>query len=379
MSLNALQRMGMAIANPSGFAEMQQQQQQQMQQQQALQALAQQMQNEEFGIPQAVTFAAQNPALADFALQAAEMQSNMNNPLGGDSLTERVAAINAIPEAQRTPQQRALFNREAIEFMPYTTPGGDQRFVRINRFTGQIEPGTAAQGQPMQQQTGMGLPGGQPGALQAMGQTLQGENRVPQALPDQMPMSQFSPKTRQIIEEQEAKRQMQLRADKTGDLQAMAGLAATTMDMNETIDSAISQTNMLTAGLGGSVTGMIPGSPAADLGATLNTIQADAAFDRLQEMRDASKTGGALGQVSERELALLRDARVALGQEQSPEQLRKNLQNYKRIRNRAIKAVAKDFKSAYGFVPDDVRQMIRQIGQKTVKPTEDNPLGLDLQ
>lgn len=43
-----------------------------------------------------------------------------------------------------------------------------------------------------------------------------------------------------------------------------------------------------------------------------NTLRANTAFDRLQKMRDSSKTGGALGQVSEKELALLQDNLAAL-------------------------------------------------------------------
>lgn len=43
-----------------------------------------------------------------------------------------------------------------------------------------------------------------------------------------------------------------------------------------------------------------------------NTLRANTAFDRLQKMRDNSKTGGALGQVSEKELALLQDNLAAL-------------------------------------------------------------------
>ena len=42
-------------------------------------------------------------------------------------------------------------------------------------------------------------------------------------------------------------------------------------------------------------------------------------------MRDASPTGGALGQVSERELALLQNSVAALEQSQSKEQFVRNL------------------------------------------------------
>jgi hypothetical protein len=56
-------------------------------------------------------------------------------------------------------------------------------------------------------------------------------------------------------------------------------------------------------------------------------------------MRDASPTGGALGQVSERELALLNGALGSLKQSQTKEQLRANLANVKRIYNQIVNGV----------------------------------------
>lgn len=78
-----------------------------------------------------------------------------------------------------------------------------------------------------------------------------------------------------------------------------------------------------------------PGSPAANMAADLDMLGANAAFDRLQRMRDQSPTGGALGQVSERELDLLRASVAAIAQSQSPEQFRENVkalrEHYRRI------------------------------------------------
>ncbi len=60
-----------------------------------------------------------------------------------------------------------------------------------------------------------------------------------------------------------------------------------------------------TTGVSGLIMSLKPGSTAKDMRANLDTLTADAAFTSLQAMRDASPTGGALGQVSERELTLL--------------------------------------------------------------------------
>lgn len=67
------------------------------------------------------------------------------------------------------------------------------------------------------------------------------------------------------------------------------------------------------------------GTPAADVQALLNTVGANTAFDRLTQMREESPTGGALGQVSEIELRLLRDSIASLSQSQSDKQFRDNM------------------------------------------------------
>lgn len=56
----------------------------------------------------------------------------------------------------------------------------------------------------------------------------------------------------------------------------------------------------------------IPLTDARSLRGLLKTIEANLAFDRLQKMRDESKTGGALGQVSNIELELLKSSVASL-------------------------------------------------------------------
>src|SRR5690606_1509902 len=70
----------------------------------------------------------------------------------------------------------------------------------------------------------------------------------------------------------------------------------------------------------------IPGTDAANAHAKLETLKSQIAFSVLQAMRDASKTGGALGQVSERELDLLQNNLAALDTWQGDEQFKESLQ-----------------------------------------------------
>lgn len=94
------------------------------------------------------------------------------------------------------------------------------------------------------------------------------------------------------------------------------------------VDDLINQVGMSNTGLG-SLTAMIPGTSSRDFQAKVNTLKSNIAFGELTAMRAASKTGGALGAVSERELTLLESALGALDTGQSPEQFKQQLQKIK--------------------------------------------------
>ena len=78
-------------------------------------------------------------------------------------------------------------------------------------------------------------------------------------------------------------------------------------------------------GFGTRLTKNIAGTTAADVGELIKQIEASIGFGSLQAMREASPTGGALGQVSEMELGLLKSTIASLGQNQSEEQFLENL------------------------------------------------------
>jgi len=90
-------------------------------------------------------------------------------------------------------------------------------------------------------------------------------------------------------------------------------------------------------------------TPAGQMESLLETIQANVGFDKLQAMREASPTGGALGSVTERELAFLQAVFGSLRQDTSPENVRYNLQRLKEHmmgrEQRIADAIAADFPS----------------------------------
>ena len=80
-----------------------------------------------------------------------------------------------------------------------------------------------------------------------------------------------------------------------------------------------------TTGLFGSLLSRVGGTEANNLRSQLATIKSNIGFDKLQSMREASPTGGALGNVSEKENEYLQSVLGNVEQSQSPEQLKRNL------------------------------------------------------
>lgn len=95
-------------------------------------------------------------------------------------------------------------------------------------------------------------------------------------------------------------------------------------DINRALDGVVASPT-LTTGIGAQLTSGIGGTPAKDVSELVTTIRGNIGFDRLQQMRDASPTGGALGPVSDFENKNLQAVLGSLEQSQSPEQFVSNL------------------------------------------------------
>lgn len=99
----------------------------------------------------------------------------------------------------------------------------------------------------------------------------------------------------------------------------------------EDIDRALGLIGGDTTGVMGALLQQIPGTSSRNLDALLQTVRSNIGFDRLQAMREASPTGGALGAVSDFENRQLQATLGNLEQSQSEEQLRRNLERVKEV------------------------------------------------
>ena len=104
------------------------------------------------------------------------------------------------------------------------------------------------------------------------------------------------------------------------------------------IDRARRLTGPQTTGIAGAAMRRVPGSPAFDRAEAIETIRANLGFDRLQEMRDASTTGGALGAIAVQELDALRSTVASLNPDQSQEAFLQNLATVEQQYERAFRA-----------------------------------------
>lgn len=113
----------------------------------------------------------------------------------------------------------------------------------------------------------------------------------------------------------------------------------------QSVDELLPKVTDFTVGVG-SLLKNIPGSPARDFAAELDTLKANIIAGELTAMREASKTGGALGNVSDKESAFLSASLGALDIGQSPENFKEQLGKVKESIyrwNAQALSISKDF------------------------------------
>lgn len=96
-----------------------------------------------------------------------------------------------------------------------------------------------------------------------------------------------------------------------------------------------------------------PGGDAADAQAELQNLKSQVGFSVLQAMRDASKTGGALGQVSDKENEMLQNNLAALQNSQSLEQFKANLQKIIDFATASKDRLKQAYMRQYGDLPQN--------------------------
>jgi hypothetical protein len=136
----------------------------------------------------------------------------------------------------------------------------------------------------------------------------------------------------------------------------------------KTIDDVLPRVNALTSGFGGKQLSKISGTDALDVQRDIDTIIANLGFEELQEMRNNSKTGGALGNVVVKELELLQSVKSNIQTDQSPSQLRKNLEKARKLKIESDDRIRKAFEREYG------KDTYKQFKKESSKPLKTKSL-----
>ncbi len=123
------------------------------------------------------------------------------------------------------------------------------------------------------------------------------------------------------------------------------------------IDRAIELTDYTTAGVGGAVLRELPMTSARTLNNAITMVKSNLGFDRIQQMREESKTGGALGAVTEKEIDLLQSTVQRLDQLTDPAELR-----------RALKVVKEQY-----IKVQSLRQQMYAMKYSTTEPGQSRP------
>jgi hypothetical protein len=173
------------------------------------------------------------------------------------------------------------------------------------------------------------------------------------------------------LAKKKAERDAQLMAARPKARASLRAFERTTDLTNTTIDEALALASPSTTGLAAKATKNVPGTDAFNLREKLKTIQANIAFGYLQEMRANSPTGGAVGQLSERELELMGVTKASLNQDLDDQDLIKNLQRIKQelndMKTDAMDAYRIDFNTVeteepQREVPEDIRAILKKYG-----------------
>ena len=158
----------------------------------------------------------------------------------------------------------------------------------------------------------------------------------------------------QAITGGEAAQEMEEQVIKDASKQNTVGRTATIVleDIGRLKDLLTEQTFLdpVTGPIASQVASGVSASARLDAESLVSTIGGNIGFDRLQLMRNESKTGGALGAINAQEMQLLQDVMGSLKLDQSEAQLRYNLERLESIYTAIIeKASAYPNAAKYGF------------------------------
>lgn len=277
-------------------------------------------------------------ALRDAAASLEGQQSSFFNDAFGGIQTRQMQQQQL--DVRRTEQER-LRRQGMIQALPEL-----QRALAVARMTGQDTRAIEASINTINADLGIQpLPAPTVGAdgaavTPAGGVAAEGmsdlDRLYAQADQEQLVLGAVQPSTAAAIE-RAANAAAQAETEQTEATRA-AGRGVDQLETIGELKDIINENPLTATGLFASVVRNIPATQAYDAQAVVDTIIANAGFDQLAQMRRESPTGGALGQVTERELQFLQRTIANLDLNQSPERVMRQIENFERNYKDTIRA-----------------------------------------
>jgi hypothetical protein len=140
---------------------------------------------------------------------------------------------------------------------------------------------------------------------------------------------------------------------------ATTSIAISMRDINDTVDRLLqNQSGIKSAtGFGGELQSRIGGTTAANAKADLDRVKSAISLSAIAKMRAESKTGGAVGNMTEKEWPRFESIYGSLEQAQTSDQVIKNLRELKGLTTETQESVIKKYDSIYGG-GQDIRKTI---------------------
>jgi hypothetical protein len=140
---------------------------------------------------------------------------------------------------------------------------------------------------------------------------------------------------------------------------ATTSIAISMRDINDTVDRLLqNQSGIKSAtGFGGELQSRIGGTTAANAKADLDRVKSAISLSAIAKMRAESKTGGAVGNMTEKEWPRFESIYGSLEQAQTSDQVIKNLRELKGLTTETQESIIKKYDSIYGG-GQDIRKTI---------------------
>lgn len=157
------------------------------------------------------------------------------------------------------------------------------------------------------------------------------------------------------------KERQQLLIVKPQEQAATTSISTRMRDINETVDRLLSNEKGLKAatGFGGQAFSTIGGTEAANARRDLETVKSLISVSEISKMRAESKTGGAVGNMTQAEWPRFEVISGSLEQDQTFDKVTKNLRNLKGLTKETQDSMIRKYDSIYGG-GDEIKSIVNQ-------------------